>query len=74
MYSNNIPGHIIWLTHVLVGAYLIYLANSLQKGQLPPRSVNVLYVLGSLVILYHLHLWYNSKTLESYRKKRRMRR
>lgn len=58
-YSFGIPGPVIWITHLLVAALLIYIGyNLINKRPIPSNIGIILVVLGSLAALYHLHLWY----------------
>jgi hypothetical protein len=59
-YAFGIPGPAIWITHVLIGLFLVYIGYTLLIGtsELDKRLIILLIVLGSLAMLYHLHLYY----------------
>jgi len=63
-YSFGVPGIAVWTSHLLIGAFLVYIGWTLNKGR--PLNKNfaiALIVLGALAMLYHSHLvyYYNSK-------------
>lgn len=60
MYSNYIPGEAIWSFHIFMGIYLIYLAKQIQERKVPPSTTLVLYTLGILALMYHMHLWWSN--------------
>jgi hypothetical protein len=62
-YSFGVPSIAVWTSHLLIGAFLVYIGWKLNKNE--PINKNlaiVLIVLGALAILYHAHLayYYNS--------------
>ena len=57
-YHFNVPGPVIWIIHIIIGLFLIYIGyNSLKKNQLPDYIHISIIVLGVLAILYHAHIW-----------------
>lgn len=65
MYHFGIPGIFVWITHILMGIFLVYIGYKVLNNK-PISQINslVLIILGVLAILYHLHLWYdNNKDL-----------
>lgn len=57
-YQYNVPGWVIWVVHILIGLYLIYLGWLLLNRKPMGNYVAVsLFVLGVLALLYHLHIW-----------------
>lgn len=59
-YTFGIPGWIIWGVHVGIGLFLLYLGYVMQTGKrIPQWSPILLMVLGAIVVVYHVHLWYN---------------
>jgi len=59
MYSFGIPGPAIWISHFLIGLFLVYVGYKLYNNQSINKNLFiVLIVLGSLAILYHSHLSY----------------
>lgn len=57
-YSFGVPGPIIWTTHVLIGLYFIYLGNKILDDLEMKIHGIILIVLGFLMILYHIHIYY----------------
>lgn len=58
-YSFGIPGHMIWITHIIIGFILAYIGFVLLNGKHISQIFIVgLIVIGSLAILYHTHLFY----------------
>lgn len=58
-YHFGIPNETIWISHILMGLFFIYIGYELlMKRKLPIYISLVLVVLGALGALYHLHLWY----------------
>lgn len=56
-YSYGVPGLLIWITHIILGIYLIYLGAQIVNRKLPSLWTGViLIILGILPLLYHLHL------------------
>lgn len=72
-YHYGLSGQVIWLSHILLGIFYIYLGYLIveQKQILNKYYGVVLIVLGVLSSLYHAHLWYNEskteKKVEKYR-------
>lgn len=59
LYSFDIPGPIIWFSHILIGLFLIYLGyNILNNENISHLQASMLFTLGVLALLYHVHLWY----------------
>lgn len=62
-YSFGLPGSLVWITHIVVGAMLAYIGyNILNKKSLNPNWGILLLVLGVMVGFYHAHLWYLNKS------------
>jgi len=58
-YSFGVSRSLVWLVHILLGLFFIYLGVMINKGKQLPKSYGVvLIVLGALAALYHSHLWY----------------
>jgi hypothetical protein len=58
-YSFGIPGPAIWLTHIIIGLILVYIGyNLLNNKEIGQPLIIGLIVVGTLVILYHAHLFY----------------
>lgn len=58
-YSYGIPGYVIWVTHILMGALLGYVGYQITYNK--PINSNwglFLLVTGALMAFYHAHLWY----------------
>ena len=56
-YSLGVPGLLIWVTHIVLGAYFIYLGYTLFSNKMKIHSL-LLFSLGLLMALYHAHLWF----------------
>jgi len=57
-YSLKVPGWIVVLFHVLLGLFLLYVSNKLYRGEGVNKYIAIVFfVLGFLVMLYHIHLW-----------------
>lgn len=58
-YAYGLPGPFIWGLHLVIGCFLLYVAFvTYNKRQLPNFVPILLFILGSVVVLYHLHLWW----------------
>jgi len=57
-YYGELPGYVIWLVHILVGALLIYVGYQIINKKPIPKIIGMLFlVVGSLAALYHVYLW-----------------
>jgi len=59
LYSFEVPGFIIWISHISIGIFLMYVGYMLLNNQ----SVNqmttlIVMMLGVLALAYHSHLMY----------------
>ena len=64
-YSFGVPSFLIWSVHILTGLYFLWLGYKLTElPNLKPHGL-LLLVLGSLMSLYHAHLWYFHKIKDS---------
>jgi hypothetical protein len=76
-YHYGLSGQVIWLSHILLGIFYVYLGYLIveQKQILNKYYGVVLIVLGVLSSLYHAHLWYNEgkiqQKVEKYRGRER---
>lgn len=61
-YSFGVPGYAVWTSHILIGAYLVYVGWVLlyNKQKLDKVAPVALIVLGVLAALYHAHIWFVS--------------
>jgi disulfide bond formation protein DsbB len=58
-YHFGVPGSLIWTSHILFGLFFIYLGYLIQEQKPVSKFIGTsLIVLGSIMILYHSHLWY----------------
>ncbi len=58
-YHFGVPGPLIWTSHILFGLFFIYLGYLIQEQKPVSKFIGTsLIVLGSIMILYHAHLWY----------------
>lgn len=61
-YHFGIPGYAVWVAHILIGIFLIYVGWALyDKKKIDKYSPIVLIVVGALAALYHAHIWYLEK-------------
>lgn len=62
-YHFGIPGPLIWAFHILFGIFIFYLGyQAITTKKISKASSAVLIILGSMAVLYHVHLWlYNQK-------------
>ena len=57
-YHFGVPEWIVWLSHIIIGAFLVYVGYALVLRQrIPLMAALALLVLGVLAILYHGHIW-----------------
>ena len=57
-YNFHVPGEIIWISHIIMGLFFIYVGYSMLINIKLPQYINVsVIVLGVLAILYHAHIW-----------------
>ena len=61
-YNYNVPCVLIWIYHILIGLFLIYLGYLVVEKKNINKYVGItLFVIGVLAILYNLHLWYTKR-------------
>ena len=59
-YHFNVPGIFVWISHILLGIFLVYVGYMILNKKPLSQIVSLsLIVIGCLGILYHIHLWYN---------------
>ena len=65
-YHFGLSGIIVWVSHISIGLYLIYIGLSLinQKNNSFLYNGIFLILLGSIAVLYHIHLWYYETFVE----------
>jgi len=57
-YHFGVPEWIVWLSNIMIGAFLVYVGYALVLRQrIPLTAALALLVLGVLAILYHGHIW-----------------
>ena len=64
-YHFNVPGNVIWITHIVSGLLLIYVGytNLSCECTCVNKKVSLtLIVMGAVACLYHAHLLYNNYT------------
>jgi len=62
-YHFGVPNEFIWITHILMGLFFIYIGYAIiTRVKIPLYLALIIIVLGALGGLYHTHLWYQSKT------------
>lgn len=54
-YSFGIPNHVIWISHILIGIFITYVAFI---GKITRITEFILINIGSLAFFYHAHLMY----------------
>ena len=60
-YSFGMANEVIWLSHILMGLFFVYIGYELiMHKKIPEYLALVIVVLGAMGGLYHLHLWYES--------------
>jgi len=65
-YHFGIPGIAVWLSHILLGLYFIYLGyNLISQDNLKVHGM-ILSSMGVLMLSYHAHLWYLESIDESF--------
>lgn len=65
MYHFGVPNIVIWLSHVILGAYFLFIGyNLLNKKQIGQVNSLILIVLGVLMALYHGHLWFTHRNIK----------
>ena len=61
-YHFGVPKILIWLVHISVGVYFLWLGYTMTKFSQFKIHGLVILVLGALMATYHAHLWfYNLK-------------
>ena len=62
MYHFGVSNELIWISHILIGIFLVYVGYQVLNNKPLHQIVSLaLIVTGVLAALYHLHLWhYNS--------------
>jgi hypothetical protein len=62
-YHFGVDGVMIWIFHILIGLFLLYLGMKMVNKE--PVAINygvTLAIIGALTALYHGHIWfYESK-------------
>lgn len=63
-YHFGVPEKVIWSSHLLMGAFFVYVGYYalLTKKPLSVAIALILVVLGALGALYHAHLWWLAQT------------
>ena len=65
-YHFGVPAIGVWISHILIGAFMIYFSYGVMTGmKFPPYVPIIMIVIGSMAILYHAHLWYYEQTEET---------
>jgi len=58
-YHFDVPGEAIWISHIIMGLFFVYVGYSILLFKRLPQYISVsVIVLGVLAILYHVHIWY----------------
>ena len=62
IYNYGLRGEIIWTSHILMGLFFILVGyQTLNNKKINQILSLVLINLGGLGVLYHSHLWYDTK-------------
>jgi hypothetical protein len=58
-YHFDVPAVWVWISHILIGLLLIYIAYLiLEKKTINKYIAILLIVIGVIAIFYHAHIWY----------------
>ena len=58
-YHFGVSNELIWITHILMGLFFIYIGYAIiTRIKIPIYLALIVVVLGALGGLYHTHLWY----------------
>ena len=58
MYHFNVPGVVIWVMHILIGLYFVYIGyRSIYNKPIGKNFGIILLVLGCIMVLYQGHIW-----------------
>ncbi len=64
-YHYGISGPVIWISHILLGIFLVYFGYvSMKDIKLPDYIYIGVIVIGVLAVLYHTHIWLVDKDEE----------
>ena len=62
-YHFGVPAVLVWLSHILIGLLLIYVAYLIIEGKTVNKWIGILLLLiGVIAALYHVHIWYTERT------------
>jgi hypothetical protein len=74
VYHFGVPGTAVWSMHILFGLFFIYIGYLIQEGKSVNKFIGTgLIVMGSLMMLYHAHLWFYESSRDGTEKYRRSR-
>ena len=60
-YQFGLPNQFIWLTHILMGLFFVYIGYEIiTHKKIPIYLALIIVVLGATGGLYHTHLWIES--------------
>ncbi len=61
-YHFGVPAIAIWSTHIILGIYFCIVGYMMLNNMKLPQIVSLSFiVMGVLMMLYHAHLWYDSR-------------
>lgn len=61
-YHFGVPAIAIWLTHIVLGLYFCVVGYMMLNNYKLHQVIALSFiVMGVLMMLYHAHLWYNSR-------------
>lgn len=61
-YHFGVPAVAIWLTHIVLGLYFCIVGYMMLNNHKLHQVISLSFiVMGVLMLLYHAHLWYNSR-------------
>lgn len=62
-YHFGVPAVLVWVSHIIIGALMIYLAYLIIEKKPIDKWVGILVLLiGVIAIIYHAHIWYVERT------------
>ena len=62
-YSFGVPNEFIWGSHILMGLFFVFIGYEIIiNKKIPIYLALILVVLGATGGMYHIHLWYESRS------------
>jgi uncharacterized membrane protein len=58
-YHFDVPAVLVWISHILIGLLLIYVAYLIIERKSINKWIGILLlVIGLIAAIYHAHIWY----------------